>query len=1059
MEPLSKQLQAAADLDLARCQGKWETVAELAKRFKKYHPDETVLPAVACIEAEFSRLVDRSRARQETSLYQPLRSSRRVAKMGESTSYNISSDGSSNNSSAPRATSTIYNNYSSTSIARLSISPDTWIYRSADDEFYRHDTPEHISIPTHLEQSQVTDVLQRLQALIQKYTKPQAQELLTNDEWQAQLAKIVLARVYFEVGQYDKALISLDKLALQMQHVHSGYGMVLLIQARVIKGTCLEVQNKISAAIDAYEAAWRVYEQHPLEKGQILWDWIEEALYRAILLVLRVQGQPHSALRLMRGYMHLATSSWSSYWRMHKRWIVFENYGYYLAKVVQERTYPPMAISDTPYPKSTSGNATKKTSAFEELLCLTALCRNLFSSISSKLSPEEQADYAEKLSALFVHAHDIIGWGPISNIRRVLQFLQHAREKTFNSLSIARHIFLALARLGNFDEALIAFKGYMGLAGISDIDKLADLDIPADDLACQIRSRLRTLPRSHETELDVLRALNVGVKLYGRMRHDGTTAASVADVAMALFRSLKPPSEQDDNEYYSILVQTYRTHGSAYGLLAFQCYDPEIRALSNAKSIESLTEAAGIGSSRDAWRTYYELAVQQAQMRNIEQAIRSISQSLKIEPTHLPSWNLLVLLYSCQHQFHKTLETIRAYQDNYYDAAMPHNVPYGLPAFSLFDNNKDGQYYFDKAEAYVRLRMFQLLILQQTEGPIAASKLYSDLFAIYHTFAGNLGMSQAHTTYPSSDQLEHTAPTEHAKPETESSVRPTSTISNGHATLLPALGPSHTSEDLQIEPKVSRPRRKSMGFLDLRRRSSSNPTPVKHVDSNDVSRESRHQSAKVPSKRTLPHDIPSKPSAISNVLPSSFTPSFSIPHHRPIFVASSGKTCFLEESSNRWKDMLVDLWVMSIDTYLKAHRFEEASKGLLEVEKLGPEDPKVWHQLGRYFSTKSTDAESLRVAVDAYEKSLMLDPDHVDTHIDMASTYMKLGEREVAEALLERTVHGAGWDSGHAWLLLGTIYKDQGNYEQAKKCFLYASDLCDTSSLNSSVLSKLPRFI
>ena len=41
MEPLSKPLQAAAELDHARCYGDWALVPELARKYKKYHPDES----------------------------------------------------------------------------------------------------------------------------------------------------------------------------------------------------------------------------------------------------------------------------------------------------------------------------------------------------------------------------------------------------------------------------------------------------------------------------------------------------------------------------------------------------------------------------------------------------------------------------------------------------------------------------------------------------------------------------------------------------------------------------------------------------------------------------------------------------------------------------------------------------------------------------------------------------------------------------------------------------------------------------------------------------------
>jgi hypothetical protein len=50
------------------------------------------------------------------------------------------------------------------------------------------------------------------------------------------LSKILLARIYFETGQYKLALLSLQNLALRAEDVQSGYGLVQLVQARAIKG-------------------------------------------------------------------------------------------------------------------------------------------------------------------------------------------------------------------------------------------------------------------------------------------------------------------------------------------------------------------------------------------------------------------------------------------------------------------------------------------------------------------------------------------------------------------------------------------------------------------------------------------------------------------------------------------------------------------------------------------------------------------------------------------------------------------------------------------------------
>lgn len=99
----------------------------------------------------------------------------------------------------------------------------------------------------------------------------------------------MVARVYFQSGQYEKALSALQNLALRMEDVQTGYGLVLLIQARAIKGNCLEKQGQDEAAIEAYEAAWKAVELQPQERSVMLSFWIEECLYRGVLLRLRLK--------------------------------------------------------------------------------------------------------------------------------------------------------------------------------------------------------------------------------------------------------------------------------------------------------------------------------------------------------------------------------------------------------------------------------------------------------------------------------------------------------------------------------------------------------------------------------------------------------------------------------------------------------------------------------------------------------------------------------------------------------------------------------------------------
>lgn len=46
----------------------------------------------------------------------------------------------------------------------------------------------------------------------------------------------MLARTYFECGEYEQAVNIISQLSFEMEHVKQGYGLVLFLQARVIKG-------------------------------------------------------------------------------------------------------------------------------------------------------------------------------------------------------------------------------------------------------------------------------------------------------------------------------------------------------------------------------------------------------------------------------------------------------------------------------------------------------------------------------------------------------------------------------------------------------------------------------------------------------------------------------------------------------------------------------------------------------------------------------------------------------------------------------------------------------
>lgn len=162
MEPLSKPLQAAADLDAARCRGDWTAIPELAKRYKKYHPDESgtalctryrilfpeqtciiiVLELAACLEAEY------------------------LIRGGEEKTSNSQRK-------------SIWSTSSNHSASKM-VTPEEDL-----DSIHRHDDPDHIALAPRLNLASSQAILSSLQNLVQK--QGNAQELQTTDDWQAQV--------------------------------------------------------------------------------------------------------------------------------------------------------------------------------------------------------------------------------------------------------------------------------------------------------------------------------------------------------------------------------------------------------------------------------------------------------------------------------------------------------------------------------------------------------------------------------------------------------------------------------------------------------------------------------------------------------------------------------------------------------------------------------------------------------------------------------------------------------------------------------------------------------
>ena len=189
------------------------------------------------------------------------------------------------------------------------------------------------------------------------------------------------------------------------------------------------------------------------------------------------------------------------------------------------------------------------------------------------------------------------------------------------------------------------------------------------------------------------------------------------------------------------------------------------------ESIASLKRASELDSR--SWQTYYELGLQQAIIGDVVSAASSVKRSIKLRGDFIPSWHLLSLIQSSR-QFHalpKSLQLIQAALG--YHMNMVENFDNEEnPDLILTLDTEEGQEFFDRAEAYMKLRMTQIHFLEILEGAEAALKAYPDLFDMYAKLSKKMSLLVSVT-----EMIEKQAPNRKSsmsnsqRPDASSSVR------------------------------------------------------------------------------------------------------------------------------------------------------------------------------------------------------------------------------------------------------------------------------------------------
>lgn len=489
---------------------------------------------------------------------------------------------------------------------------------------------------------------------------------------------------------------------------------------------------------------------------------------------------------------------------------------------------------------------------------------------------------------------------------------------------------------------------------------------------------------------------------------------------------------------------------------------------------------------QDSWQSWYELALQQAVVRDLQSAASSITRSIQLKKDHLPSWHLLALIYSCNQHQDKTTEALQLLETGIEQSkvlTILGDIPSELPVES-WTGEKTSSEYFHHAESYLELSMSQIQLLEKLEGPEAVLGLFPELFTLHSKLSADLGLQDGSISSQNGSRKSSAVSTSTEESTTAAAMRKPSydrprANSAASSPVPPRRMRSSSSDDARSDRKPATAasmsdlhptrglnregskslRKKSIHLIDVgfarRIGSSSN-------NSQGSSRKNSSSTLLEGSTTTTSSLRRSSSVTTESSMLSLFAPSPSSAQVKTSLFRSTN--IFINQQRERWYQLLIKLWLLSTTTFIHAGRIEEATKAVMEAEEqllLGQlNDANVWHQLGVVCIKKAdeTKVQDLReTGLDAFKKALAINPDHVNTLVDMARCFIDMEEWELAESHLDRATQGYGWDHAEAWYLIGVCHRQRQDMQRAKECFAYAVELSETTPLQSFTL--LPRFV
>lgn len=489
----------------------------------------------------------------------------------------------------------------------------------------------------------------------------------------------------------------------------------------------------------------------------------------------------------------------------------------------------------------------KSAAALEETMQLMNQFRSLLSIFAQKLHQRDPSNLNHRTieySNLLFSAHDTVGWGTDDYVKRIQRYVIRSRKFTFNSICTTRHLFYTLIRLHDLKEAKAAFQQYLELTGITHLFDLQEFDDDLfEEIAEKVQNQLDSIVHHSQTsatqhlekleksigqtldkkkpalgscesemEFDVVKVILTAIHKIYAVEKQGREASLLSELAVALLEESQHLKRKKGTMWKSLMTQSRRAAGSAYGLYASQCHDPQQRATYLSESLNAYKRASEL--DQRSWQTFYELGLQQALLGDMNAAGVSIKRSIKLRGDYMPSWHLLALIQSSR-QFNslpKSLQIIEA------------GLGYHLNMIENFDNEEqleqvnlsteDGQEFFARAHAYIQLRMTQVYLLEQLEGSDAVLKVYPDLLEVYAKLSRrmNIDHSPPQTKSTSIKSSRSTFSREESSIIDEESSLLLSPIPDDQSVTST---PTNESIQQQEEPKQEKKQRKSFHISNL----------------------------------------------------------------------------------------------------------------------------------------------------------------------------------------------------------------------------------------------------